>query len=93
MPTADYRVLPLGTAYVTDLGMTGDYNSVIGMKKEAAISRFVKKIPQERLQPAEGIATLCGVYIETDDVSGLAQSIVPVRLGGRLAENHPKHSN
>lgn len=89
VPTSDHQVLPCGTAYVTDLGMTGDYNSVIGMKKKAAISRFLTKMPQGRLQPAEGIATFCGAYIETDDLSGVARSIEPVRLGGCLKESWP----
>ena len=86
VPTADYNVLKGGTAYITDLGMTGDYDSVIGMKKEAAIGRFITKMPQGRLQPAEGEATFCAVHIKTDDVSGLARSIEPVRLGGQLAQ-------
>ena len=60
VPTADYNVLKGGTAYITDLGMTGDYDSVIGMKKEAAIGRFITKMPQGRLQPAEGEATFIG---------------------------------
>ena len=86
VPTADYNVLKGGTAYITDLGMTGDYDSVIGMKKEAAIGRFITKMPQGRLHPAEGEATFCAVNIKTDDVSGLAVSIEPVRLGGQLAQ-------
>lgn len=89
VPTADHRVLPGGTAYMTDLGMTGDYDSVIGMKKEAAIGRFMTKMPQGRLEPAEGMATFCAAFIETDDASGLAVRIEPVRLGGRLSEIRP----
>ena len=89
VPTADYQVLPQGTAYITDLGMTGDYNSVIGMKKKEAIGRFMTKMPQGRLQPADGVATICGVYVKTDDFSGLAKSIEPVRLGGGLREARP----
>ena len=90
VPTADHRVLSGGTAYMTDLGMTGDYNSVIGMKKKAAVGRFMTKMPQGRLEPAEGEATFCAAFIETDDASGLARRIQPVRLGGRLAEFKPE---
>lgn len=89
VPTADHHVLPGGTAYMTDLGMTGDYDSVIGMKKKAAIGRFMTKMPQGRLEPAEGEATFCAALIETDDVSGFATRIAPVRLGGRLSEMMP----
>ncbi|MBM3643545.1 MAG: YmdB family metallophosphoesterase [Alphaproteobacteria bacterium] len=85
IPTADAWVLPGGTAYQTDAGMCGDYDSVIGMKKELALPRFLKKMPGERLAAAEGDATLCGAIIETDDRTGLARSIQPLRIGGRLA--------
>lgn len=83
VPTADAQVLPGGTGYISDVGMCGDYDSVIGMKKEGAISRFIRKMPS-RLEPAEGPATFCAVYVETDDQTGLATEIIPVRLGGRL---------
>ncbi len=86
IPTADAQVLPCGTAYQTDVGMCGDYDSVIGMKKTAAISKFIKKLPGERLEPAEGVGTACAVLLETDDATGLARGIVPVRAGGRLRE-------
>ena len=72
VPTADARIHPGGTAYQTDLGMCGDYDSVIGMEKEEPLNRFVKKIPGGRFTPALGSATLCGVFVETDDSSGLA---------------------
>jgi 2',3'-cyclic-nucleotide 2'-phosphodiesterase len=84
VPTADDMILPKGTAYMTDAGMCGDYDSVIGMKKELSIWRFTRKIPGERMTPAEGEATVCGAFIETDDATGLAKSIEPFRLGGRL---------
>jgi len=84
IPTADAWILPGGTAYQTDVGMCGDYDSVIGMKKEIAVQRFVRKIPGERLAPAEGEATLCAAVVETDDRTGLARSIRPLRLGGVL---------
>ena len=71
VPTADAQILPNGTAYMTDAGMCGDYDSVIGMQKQAAIARFVRKMPGERLQVAEGEGTLCAAFIETDDATGL----------------------
>jgi calcineurin-like phosphoesterase len=69
--------------------MSGDYDSVIGMAKDAATLRFWRKMPGERLAPAEGEATVCGVFIETDDATGLARRIAPVRSGGRLAQTIP----
>ena len=90
IPSADAQILPNGTAYQTDVGMCGDYNSVIGMKKDAAIARFTRKVPGARLEPQDGPATLCAVYVETDDRTGLAARIEPVRLGGRLIENCPE---
>lgn len=84
VPTADAQILPGGTAYQTDAGMCGDYNSVIGMDKTAPIQRFTKKLPTDRLTPALGQGTLCGVFIETDPTTGLAKIIQPVRLDGRL---------
>jgi 2',3'-cyclic-nucleotide 2'-phosphodiesterase len=84
VPTADAMLLPRGTAYQTDSGMCGDYHSVIGMKKEVPVARFTRKLPTDRLSPAEGEATLCGVYVEIHDATGLAQTIKPVRVGGKL---------
>lgn len=89
IPTADFQIFSGGTAYQTDLGMCGDYNSVIGMKKEAAINRFTKKIPGERLSPAEGEGTLCAVYLETDDKTGKASRFGQIKIGGKLAESLP----
>ncbi len=86
VPTADYRILSGGTAFQTDLGMTGDYDSVIGMQKKIASDRFTTKLPQERLQPADGEATLCGLVVELDDQTGLAKSAAPIRVGGRLTQ-------
>jgi 2',3'-cyclic-nucleotide 2'-phosphodiesterase len=88
-PSADAQVLPGGTAFQSDAGMSGDYDSVIGMAKDAATLRFWRKMPGERLAPAEGAATVCGAFVETDDATGLARRIEPVRLGGRLAEAMP----
>jgi metallophosphoesterase (TIGR00282 family) len=89
VPAADAQILPGGSGYQTDAGMCGDYDSVIGMQKAAAIARFVTKMPGERLQVAEGPATLCGVVVETDDATGLARRIAPLRIGGRLSPHIP----
>jgi 2',3'-cyclic-nucleotide 2'-phosphodiesterase len=88
-PTADHRVLPGGTAFMSDVGMTGDYNSVIGMSKDEPLSRFVRKISSGRFEAADGPGTLCAIAVETDDKSGLATRVAPVRLGGTLAEAQP----
>ncbi|ETR78385.1 metallophosphoesterase [Afipia sp. P52-10] len=89
IPTSDYRILGGGTAYMTDAGMTGDYNSVIGMDKEEPLTRFTTGLTTGRYEPANGVATLSGVAIETDDATGLATRIAPVRLGGTLAPAKP----
>jgi len=86
IPTADGRILANGTAYQTDAGMCGDYDSVIGMEKEEAIARFVTRMRKERLTPAMGEGTLCAVFVETNDATGLAQRIIPIRIGGALEE-------
>lgn len=89
IPTADSQILPGGTAYITDVGMCGDYDSVIGVKKEVPLHRFRRKLPGDRMTPAEGAATLCAVFVETDDRTGKAKHIAPLRLGGRLAPQWP----
>ncbi len=89
VPTADSMILPGGTAYQSDAGMCGDYDSVIGMDKKVPIDRFVKKVRGERLSVAGGEGTLCGVLVETDEASGLAARVAPLRLGGRLGEFLP----
>lgn len=89
VPTADHQILPGGTAYMSDAGMCGDYDSVLGMEKDEPISRFLRKIPSGRFTPATGEATVCGVAVEVDDASGLATAIEPVRLGGRLTRALP----
>jgi metallophosphoesterase (TIGR00282 family) len=88
-PTADHQVLPGGTAFISDVGMTGDYDSVIGMLKDEPVNRFLTKIASSRFEPALGAATLCAVAVETDDATGLARQIGAVRLGGRLEEARP----
>jgi len=90
VPTADHQILPRGTAFISDVGMTGDYDSVIGMDKDEPLMRFLRKIPGARFEPATGEATLCALAVETDDASGLARRIAAVRLGGRLQEARPQ---
>ena len=89
VPTADAMILPAGTAYLTDAGMCGDYNSVIGMDKVEPLRRFITGMPKDRFTPAEGEATLSGLYVETDDRTGQATLVAPVRRGGRLAPAQP----
>jgi 2',3'-cyclic-nucleotide 2'-phosphodiesterase len=89
VPTADHQILPSGTAFVTDAGMTGDYDSVIGMEKEEPVRRFTTKLPAMRFEPASGAATLCGIAVELD-AKGLAAKIAPVRIGGRLSQARPE---
>jgi metallophosphoesterase (TIGR00282 family) len=90
IPTADSQILPGGTAYQTDAGMCGDYDSVIGLQKAPAVRRFVTKMPGERPHVAEGEGTLCGILLDTDDRSGLARTVEPVRIGGRLIPHLPR---
>jgi 2',3'-cyclic-nucleotide 2'-phosphodiesterase len=88
-PTADQRVLAGGTAFVSDVGMTGDFDSVIGMNKDEPLNRFLRKIPGSKFEPANGPATLCALAVETDDASGLALKVGAVRLGGILEQARP----
>jgi calcineurin-like phosphoesterase len=89
VPTADAQILPGGTAYVSDAGMCGDYDSVIGMKKGPLVRKAATRLPVERKSPAEGPATVCGVFVESDDRTGLARRIEPIRVGGRLSQFVP----
>ena len=91
-PSADHQILPGGTAFQSDAGMCGDYDSVIGMAKASAAARFWQKMPGERLQPAAGEATVCGLFVVTDDRTGLAVSVEPVRQGGRLSQALPANA-
>jgi len=90
VPTADHQILPGGTAYISDAGMCGDYDSVIGMEKAMSVRRFVTKLPGEKPKVAEGEGTLCGVVVRVDDLTGLATHIEPVRVGGRLVRHLPR---
>jgi calcineurin-like phosphoesterase len=89
VPTADLRVLRGGTAFISDVGMTGDFDSVIGMAKDEPLQRFLRRIPTSRFEPATGPATLCAVAVETDPATGLAARVGAVRLGGRLEQAVP----
>ena len=89
VPTGDAQILPHGTAYLTDAGMCGDYDSVIGMDKAEPMRRFITGMPKSRFTPALGEATLSGVFVDTDDRTGLAKSVKMIRVGGRLQEATP----
>ncbi|MEM9795669.1 MAG: TIGR00282 family metallophosphoesterase [Pseudomonadota bacterium] len=89
VPTGDTMILPGGTGYMTDAGMCGDYDSVIGMEKTEPLRRFVTGMTRARFEPAGGAATLSGVLVETEPGTGLARTVTPVRVGGRLAEAGP----
>ena len=84
VPTADAMILNRGTAYQSDAGMCGDYDSVIGMEKTEPLRRFITGMPKGRFEPATGPASLCGLMVETDDTTGKAKSVQMVRHGGRL---------
>lgn len=92
VPTADAMILSGGAAYQTDAGMCGDYDSVIGMEKEEPLRRFTRAIPGQRFSPAMGEPTLCGLVVESDDATGKAVSVAPLRWGGKLAPAMPEDS-
>ena len=89
VPSADTRILAGGTAFITDVGMCGDYDSVIGMVKDEPLRRFTTKMPSSRFEAASGPAMLCGIAGETDDATGPAQNASPVRIGSGLSEALP----
>jgi len=84
VPTSDQRVLPGGTAFISDVGMCGDYDSILGFEKSGPLNRFLTHLPDGRFQPASGTATLCGLAVDTDDRTGLARAVAPLRIGGAL---------
>jgi metallophosphoesterase (TIGR00282 family) len=90
VPTSDHQILPGGTAYQSDAGACADYDSVIGNQKEEPIRRFTTRISKDRFKPAEGEATVCGLFLETDPATGLARRIEPIRIGGRLSQTVPQ---
>lgn len=86
IPTNDAHILKGGTAYQTDTGMCGDYDSVIGFEVEGPLKRFLTKLHKTRMEAASGEGTLCAVIIETDDKTGLAKKITPLQLGGVIGK-------
>ena len=86
VPTSDHRIMEKGTAYQTDIGMCGDYNSVIGMNKENSLKKFFKDPSAKNHFPALGNATISGLMVVADDTTGLAKEIQPIILGGSLQE-------
>jgi hypothetical protein len=89
VPTADLRILSGGTAFMSDVGMTGDFDSVIGMAKDEPLQRFLRRVSTSRFEPASGPATLCAVAVETEPATGLATRVGAVRLGGGLDQAKP----
>ena len=89
VPTADLRVLPGGTAFMSDVGMTGDFNSVIGMAKDEPLQRFLPRFRRRVSSRPPAPATLCAVAVETDPATGLAVRVGAVRLGGCLEQARP----
>jgi metallophosphoesterase (TIGR00282 family) len=89
IPTSDHRILKGGTALMSDAGMCGDFDSIIGVDPEEPLNRFLTGVAQNRFTPAEGEATLCGVAVETDDATGLAVHVSPLRIGGVLTQVEP----
>lgn len=89
-PTADDRILPGGTAYLSDAGMCGDYNSILGMAIDEPINRFLTKIPLGRFEPAEGPAAVAGFAVDIDDKTGLATACSPLRSGPGLRPIEPE---
>jgi metallophosphoesterase (TIGR00282 family) len=86
VPTSDHRILEKGTAYQTDIGMCGDYNSVIGMNKDNSLKKFLKDAPYNNIKhfPAIGEATLSGLMVNADNETGLAKKLEPIIIGGVL---------
>jgi metallophosphoesterase (TIGR00282 family) len=90
VPTADHRILPGGTAFMSDAGMCGDYDSVLGMDKEEPLRRATTKINTARLGPALGPGSISGLAVEIDDATGLATQVAPLRLGPGLSPAEPE---
>ena len=84
VPTSDHRIMEKGTAYQTDIGMCGDYNSVIGMNRDNSLKKFLKDSSAKRHFPALGEATISGLLVTADEETGLAKKVQPIILGGAL---------
>jgi metallophosphoesterase (TIGR00282 family) len=89
VPTADARILPGGTAFMTDVGMCGDYDSVIGMEKDEPLRRATTKIPSTRFGAATGPGAISGLAVEIDDLTGLARRVAPLRVGPCIEPAEP----
>lgn len=89
VPTNDAHIMPQGTAYQTDAGMCGDYDSVIGFEKSEPLKQFLYK-RKVKMQPSKGEATLCGIFVETDDATGLATQVESIKIGGHLVRQKRK---
>lgn len=88
IPTSDEHILEHGTAFQADLGMCGDYDSVIGARKSDIVDKFTKLHMKVKIQSAEGESTMCALMIETDDRTGLAKSVKAFKLGGCIGQDH-----
>ena len=84
VPTSDHRILEKGTAYQTDIGMCGDYNSVIGMNRENSLKKFFKDSSAKKHYPALGEGTISGLMVIADEATGLATKVEPIIIGGVL---------
>jgi len=84
VPTSDHRIMEKGTAYQTDIGMCGDYNSVIGMNRDNSLKKFLKDSSTKKHYPALGEATISGLMVQADDETGLAKKVEPIIIGGVL---------
>lgn len=84
IPTNDFHIMKAKTAYQTDAGMCGDYDSVIGMEKSVPLRMFLNKRKSEKMTPANGEATFCATLVEIDDKTGLAKNIEAIKIGGAL---------
>ena len=84
VPTSDHRIMEKGTAYQTDVGMCGDYNSVIGMNRDNSLKKFFNDPSAKKHYPALGEATISGIFVVADDETGLAKKVEPIILGGSL---------
>ena len=84
VPTSDHRIMEKGTAYQTDVGMCGDYNSVIGMNRDNSLRKFLKDPSAVKQYPALGEATISGLMVNADNETGLAKKIEPIVFGGSL---------
>ncbi len=89
VPTGDAHIMQGGSAYMTDAGMCGDYDSVIGALKDEPLNRFIYGRRMGGFKPAEGIATLCGFAVDIDDKTGFARHCSPLRIGGMLQDQLP----